>query len=144
MPRTIIAAALSAAIAAALAAAPGAAQQTGGSFALELNNAEGVEDGCRLTFVAENGLGTALDATSYEVAVFDGDGVVDRLLILEFGALDADKTKVVQFDLSDTTCPAISRILVNDVAECTAADGSEPACMDGLALSSRTDIQFDL
>ena len=134
------------AIAASLLALPAFAQDQS-SFALELNAAANTDAGsCRLTYVASNRSDTALDRTGYEVAVFDGEGVVTRLLVLEFGALVEGKTKILQFDLADTDCADISRIVVNDVASCTqAADGQETdLCMAGLAASSRTAIQFGI
>ncbi|QDC11555.1 hypothetical protein FHY55_07950 [Oceanicola sp. D3] len=115
-----------------------------GNFGLELNAARDVGEGCRLTYVATNNTGEGLEKASYEVAVFDQDGVVSRLLILEFGQLQADKTKVVQFDLSDMACSDISRLLVNSVSECVGAEGTSPDCMEGLTTSSRAEIQFGL
>lgn len=117
------------------------------SFSLELNAAADTTAGsCRLTYVASNQSDVALDRTAYEVAVFDAEGTVTRLLVLEFGALIEGKTKILQFDLSETACADISRIVVNDVAACTAtADGAESAvCLSGLAASSRTAIQFGI
>ncbi len=114
-------------------------------FTLELNNATDTgQGGCRLTYVAINQSGEALAQTAYQVGVFDAQGIVRRILVLEFGALLEGKTKIVLFDLADQACADISRIIVNDVAECTlAADGS-PAdfCLTGLATTSRTAIQF--
>lgn len=114
-------------------------------FTLELNNAADTDQGgCRLTYVAVNQSGQALAQTAYQVGVFDSEGIVRRILVLEFGALLDGKTKIVLFDLADQSCSEISRIIVNDVAECTlAADGS-PAdfCLTGLATNSRTVIQF--
>lgn len=127
---------------AAMVGAPAFAQ--GGNFSLELNAARDAGEGCRLTYVATNNTGQDLEQASYEVAVFDQDGVVSRLLILEFGRLQADKTKVVQFDLSDMACTNISRLLVNSVSECVATGGGEANCMDGLVTSSRAEIQFGL
>lgn len=132
---------LAAALALPVAATPVFAQDSG-NFSLELNNAQSVETGCRLTYLATNNMGTELTSTSYEVAVFDGEGVVNRLLILEFGRLQSDKRKVVQFDLADTSCDNISLLLVNNVAECTAADGSEPDCLAALQTTSRASIEF--
>lgn len=131
---------------AALNATPILAQDTP-EFTLELNNAaETTAGGCRLTYVATNGTGQELGQTAYEVAVFDADGVVSRILVLEFGALTIDKTKVVQFDLGDQPCTAISRIVVNDVAACTLADGSGEGdfCLSGLVTASRSSIQFGI
>ena len=142
--RTLI---FSAAIAGA-AVAPGAAaaqsDAAGGSFMLELNNAQTEGQGCRLTYVARNETGTDIEEIGYEVAVFDTDGVVDRLLILEFGRLSDGRTKVVQFDLADAPCEGISRLLVNGVAACTAADGSEPDCLGMLETNARGEIAFGM
>lgn len=128
-------------------ATTGLAQDASAQFTLELNAAAETEAGsCRLTYVASNQTDTALDRTAYEVAVFDAEGVVTRLLVLEFGALVEGKTKILQFDLSGTPCGAISRIVVNDVAGCTVAGSGEESgvCMSNLAASSRTAIQFGI
>ena len=131
---------------AAMAALPVAAQDAA-EFSLELNNAaETSAGGCRLTYVATNKTGSELSQTAYEVAVFNGEGVVSRILVLEFGALTDGKTKVVQFDLADQGCADISRIVVNDVAACTLADGSGQGdfCISGLVTASRATIQFGI
>jgi len=140
---TLAAAALIAASGPALsqdAATPAAAE-----FALELNNAQDTDaGGCRLTYVATNNSDNELSETAYEVAVFDADGVVSRILVLEFGTLTAGKTKILQFDLPDSQCSGLSRIVVNDVAACSLADGGGAGdfCLDALVTSSRTGIQF--
>ena len=113
-----------------------------GNFVLELNNASDVEDSCRLTYVATNNTGIGLTKTSYEVAIFDSEGRVSNLLVLEFGQLPIAKTKVVQFDLKGSACGNISRIVVNNLAECDSADGSHDFCLSALITSSRTQIQF--
>ncbi len=131
---------------AAIIALPAAAQDAA-EFSLELNNAaETTAGGCRLTYVATNKTEQELGQTAYEVAVFNADGVVSRILVLEFGALTVGKTKVVQFDLSDQPCAQISRIVVNDVAACTLADGSGEGdfCLSGLVTASRSSIQFGI
>lgn len=128
-------------------AQPLAAQEAAGQFTLELNAAAETDTGsCRLTYVAANQSDINLGRTAYEVAVFDAQGVVQRLLVLEFGALVAGKTKVLQFDLAGAPCASISRIVVNDVAACTLSQGDQPSdiCLAGLAASSRTAIQFGL
>ncbi len=114
-------------------------------LSLELNGAAETDTGsCRLTYVAANQTGLALDQTAYEVAIFDGQGTVTRLLVLEFGGLVEGKTKILQFDLSGTPCTEISRIVVNDAAACTVAGQEDPICMKALTASSRTAIQFGI
>lgn len=123
-----------------------AAQDAAPALSLELNSVGDTADaGCRLTYVANNGMAAALEKTSFQMAVFDGTGSVTRLIVLDFGALAVGKTKVVQFDIPGQTCAQISRIVVNDVAQCTAAGGAAvPDCLTTLATASRTAIQFGL
>jgi len=122
-------------------AAPVSAQQSA-EFRLELNNLEAVDGGCRLTFVAFNATGTDLAQTSYDVAVFDDTGAVSDRLILEFGHLPEDKTRVVQF-LLNRECSQISRLLLNEAEECLDAAGqSSRICMEALSASSRADVLF--
>jgi hypothetical protein len=125
-------------------ALPAHAQDAGGQFALELNNAAETETGgCRLTYVATNQSDVDLASTAYQVGIFDAGGVVRRILVLEFGALTPGKTRIVLFDLADQPCTDISRIILNTVADCTTADGQpSDMCMAGLVTSSRSDIQF--
>lgn len=141
---SLSAAILGAALAPGAALAQSDAAGGGGSFMLELNNAQTEGQGCRLTYVATNETGMDIEEIGYEVAVFDTDGVVDRLLILEFGRLSDGRTKVVQFDLANASCEGISRLLVNGVSACTAADGSEPDCLGMLDTSARGAIGFDM
>lgn len=119
-------------------------EQPDKSFLLELNNARDANGGCRLVYIAENGTGVALDKTSYEVVVFDADQKVFQFLILEFGQLPVGKTKVVQFDLPNQPCSQISRLLINDVAECTSGGKTVTVCMDALKTNTRTKIGFGL
>lgn len=129
-------------LAALLVAQPAAAQT--GNVELELNTAQEVGGGCRLTYVATNATRTGLEKVSYEVAVFDLDGLVKRLLVLEFGWLPSGKTRVVQFDLPDQSCGGISRIAVNGPVECNSAQGEQTICRDSSLLSTRVPtIQFN-
>ncbi len=138
--------AISCLTAAILTVAPAIAQDAAPSFSLDLNTVADTEQGgCRLTYVAANRTGQALNAVSYQVAVFDAQGIVTDLLVLEFGSLIEGKTKVVQFDLAGRGCADISRITVNEVAECSLADGTTgDFCMTGLETASRGAIQFGI
>lgn len=120
------------------------AQAQTGNVELELNTAQEVGGGCRLTYVATNATPVGLEKVSYEVAVYDLDGLVKRLLVLEFGWLPSGKTRVVQFDLPEQTCATISRISVNGPVECASAQGEQTICRDSSLLSTRVPtIQFN-
>jgi hypothetical protein len=112
------------------------------ALSLELNRAQPTDKGCRLTFVIVNHLGADLDNAAFEVALFNTEGVVDRLTVLDFKDLPAGKTKVTRFDLPDTDCSKISRVLVNNATDC-AGKGIEPnACMEDLKTDSKATIAF--
>lgn len=113
-------------------------------FTLELNSARDSGGGCRVSFIAFNGTGVVLEKTSYEVVVFDADGLVAQFLILEFGRLPTNKTKVVQFDLAEQPCGSISRLLINDVAECVSNQEASNVCLDALKTNARTEISFGI
>jgi len=113
-------------------------------FTLELNSARDSGGGCRVSFIAFNGTGVVLEKTSYEVVVFDAEGLVAQFLILEFGRLPTNKTKVVQFDLAEQPCGSISRLLINDVAECVSNQETSNVCLDALKTNARTEISFGI
>jgi hypothetical protein len=118
------------------------AQEAADGLLLELNALQPSETGCRVTFLATNNLGLPLSRSSFEVALFNTDGAIDRLVSLDFKALADSKTKVLQFELQDLQCDSVSRVLVNDVGACE-GDGVEPdACITRLTTTTRTATQF--
>jgi hypothetical protein len=112
-------------------------------LAIELNKTVEAGAGCRLTFVAQNGTDAALEKASYEIAVFDANKQVAKLLIFEFGRLTKGKTKVVEFEFPELGCKAISRILVNTSPECVAGGQPSLVCLDNLKTNSLSEIAFD-
>lgn len=114
------------------------------SISIELNDATNVDGACRLVFVAVNNSGIVLEKTSYDVVTFDAAGKVGKSLTFQFGRLPVGKTKVVQFDLPGQACETISRLLVNDVSECTVDGKASDICIDTLTTSTRTQVAFGL
>jgi hypothetical protein len=112
------------------------------ALVLELNAAQPSDKGCRLTFVVTNNLGAELTKAAFEIALFNGAGVVDRLTVLDFNELPAGKTKVVRFDLSGTDCTKISRVLVNHATECTGVGIDPKACLSQLKPETKSTIVF--
>lgn len=109
---------------------------------LDLNAVEPSDGGCRMTFVVENTLGKEITKAAYEIALFDKEGRVSRLMVLDFQALPTGKTKVKQFDLKGTDCANVGRVLINDATACE-GDGIEPAaCIRQLETSAKSGVQF--
>lgn len=113
------------------------AQDSVGNLSLELNRVDALESACRLTFLAENGLGTDLETLSLETVLIDTEGRVDRLTLFEFGALPDGTPRVRQFDIPGLACDGLGRVLINGVAACSAG----AACAERLELSTRTDVE---
>lgn len=127
-----------------LSAASLSAQEAPGGLALELNALQPSDAGCRVTFLATNELGAALSRASVEMALFDANGAIDRIVTLDFKDLAPGKTKVLQFDLSGLDCADLGRVLVNDIVACE-GEGLDPdACLTGLVTTARPDITFGI
>lgn len=112
------------------------------SLSLELNALQQQDDACRIIFLAENRLGTDLSALSFETVLIDTDGVVDRLTLFDFQTLPESRTRVRQFDLDQTQCESIGRILINGAAACDGEGLTGTECIDALTLSSKTDAEI--
>lgn len=111
-------------------------------LSLELNAVQPSEKGCRLTFVVNNGLDATLSRAAFEIVLFDRAGVVDRITVLEFKELTADKTKVSRFDLAGVDCAKLGRVLVNAVTDCVGDGVSAETCSRQLKTASKAGIEF--
>jgi hypothetical protein len=112
------------------------------SLYLELNAAQPSDKGCRFTFVVTNDLGADLSAAAFELVLFNGEGVVDRLSVLEFRDMPKSKTKVSRFDLAGVNCSKIGRILVNSATQCAGEGIAASDCMKGIRTASKATIAF--
>lgn len=109
---------------------------------IELNAAATSEGACTLSFLVTNGYEHPIEQAVFETVLFDRAGQVERLTLFDFGALPPARPRVRQFALSDVTCDAIGRVLINGASTCEAPDLGPGACMDGLQLTSRADIDL--
>ena len=114
------------------------------ALTLELNAAQPSEKGCRLTFVVTNKLGGDLARAAYELALFDKNGVVDRLTVLDFRDMPEGKTKVSRFDLPGADCAGITRVLINHATQCEGTGIAPDACMKALRTETKTPIVFGI
>lgn len=109
----------------------------GAALMLELNNTRQMKTDCRVSFLVQNKLTKPISALSLEIVLFDEGSRVDRFMKLKAGRLAVGKMRVRQFDLKNRKCSTLSRILINDIAECTGAGLSAADCLDRLQTSSR-------
>ncbi len=140
--------AMAAIVAAMLAGAvPAAAQEAAApankGLIFQLNNAQTDKGNCQLFFVIENNTDTAVESSSYDIAIVDADGRISSVTKFGFHAFPVGVTKVERFVLSEQACDRISGLLINDVKECLAADGTQlTVCRDQMEQSTKTAIAF--
>lgn len=113
-----------------------------GKIGLELNRLEAAGDGCRLSFVFRNGMAGTIEAMALELVLFDDQDRVAGLIAIDAGRLPAGKMRVRQFDIAQTACSGIKRVLVNDVTACKGSGLASATCLDAVAVSSRAGIEL--
>lgn len=121
--------------------AAGAQDSQGAHLSIELNALEPVEDACRISFLIQNGHPADIDSAVFEAVLFDAAGRVDRLTLFDFGALPAARPRVRQFVVPGLACPSLGRLLINGAQSCTGAGLPADACVRGLELRSKTDVE---
>ena len=121
----------------AMAALPASAEEP--VLAVELNTVTEIENGCRLSFLAENTLGADLSVLVLETVLFTVDGGVDRLTLFDFQDLPRGRPRVRQFDLNGSNCVNLGDLLINGVQSCIGEGLAGSECSEALSLSSRTD-----
>ena len=107
---------------------------------IELNGAESVDNACRLTFLMHNKLASDVSALSFELAVINKQGLVTGLLLLRSGLLPTNMERVKQFDLPQTQCDKVDRLLINTVVECVAQGVDIAECRAALKTATKIDI----
>ena len=124
------------------AAIPATAEEgIGKAVSVELNAVKPVDSGCMLTFLVINGHDSQIDKLVYETVLFDPNGQVERLTLLDFGALPPARPRVRQFTVPGLACDQLSRILINGASTCEAPGLDPAACEAGPVTHSRTDIE---
>jgi hypothetical protein len=131
-------------------AGPAMAQDTGAAtesaadgaiMRVQLNKMTPVSDACRIYLVFENRTGRAFDAYTLDLVMFDTDDAILRRLAVEAGRMPPGKTRVKPFDLTETACDRVGKILLNEVMTCKASDGagSSASCTAAARPESRID-----
>ena len=109
---------------------------------LELNKVEDTPQGCLATVLIANKLGQTLDRFRLDLVLFDGKGVVSDRLLIDLAPLPRDRTTIANLPLHAGACTGISRVLLRDIPACRTQQGRPHDCLTGLAVSSRTAIDF--
>ncbi len=109
---------------------------------LELNAVQNVGEACRLTFVANNETGAAIEKAVFETVIFDTSGSVVSLSLFDFRDLPANRLRVRQFDLPGMVCENVGRALINGANSCIVEGSQSEICDQSLELRSRLDVEL--
>ncbi|WP_164659312.1 hypothetical protein [Tropicibacter sp. Alg240-R139] len=112
------------------------------TLSLELNSVQDVGSACRLTFLAKNMTGTAIDKAVFETVIFDGTGGVVSLKLFDFRDLPMKRPRVRQFDLSNMSCQEVGQALINGASTCLVSGAESDLCQSALILKSRVDVEL--
>ncbi|MEM9278717.1 MAG: hypothetical protein AAGA76_09090 [Pseudomonadota bacterium] len=118
------------------------AAQHSGTITVELNKLEPASNDCILTFVVTSKSAKNIDKLAYEFVVFDDQYRVERMTVFDFRDLGAGKFRVRQFQLPETKCDDLGRILINDVSACNGTELDPQLCSAGLRISNKTNVEF--
>ncbi|WP_020180812.1 hypothetical protein [Methylopila sp. M107] len=116
-----------------LAASAAAPAHAASGVSLELNRFEQKDAACRISLLIGNPGDKALDSLKLDLVFFDKDGVISRRLAVEAGPVRAAKTSVKLFDLPETPCDSVNKLLLNEVTACGGAED----CLALVTTSSR-------
>jgi len=110
-----------------------------GKLTVELNKFEAEEGGgCRAFFLFRNQTGLTFEGFEMSLAILDGAGVIDQLLTIDAAPIPVARTTLKLFEIPQTSCDAISEILLHEIASCRPQNAVEMDCFPLLDLSSRT------
>lgn len=106
---------------------------------IELNKFEQADSGaCRAFFLFRNHTGQTFTGFELSLAVFDREGVIDRLLSIDAAPVPAARTTLKLFEIPGTSCDAVSEILLHEIPVCTVPNQPASDCFGQISLSSRT------
>ncbi len=122
--------------------ATGAASAPVAKVAVELNKLETQQASCRAYLVIDNQSEKSYDVLKLDLVLFQTDGIIGRRFALDLAPIKGRKRSVKLFDLDGVKCETIGSFLINDIMECKSGGADESACLDRLALSTRSNVQL--
>ncbi|MVO14695.1 hypothetical protein [Parasedimentitalea huanghaiensis] len=112
------------------------------AVSIELSAADAIGEACRLSFVVQNSHSQDIASSVYETVLFNVDGQVAQLTLLDFQDLPAGRMRVRQFQFDGLACDDISRVLINGADTCKGEGLPQDACHKNLTLRSLTKMEL--
>lgn len=109
---------------------------------IELNKLAQQGDACVAYLVFGNDLPVRFESLKLELIFFDKAGLIQRHLTLDAAPLAATKTMVKLFQIPNTRCDSLGRVLINDVVQCQGPKGPVEDCLGRLSVSFRGSVEL--
>ncbi len=106
---------------------------------LDLNALNPRDGACQLVFVAQNDSGADVTGLVLEAVLFDTDGRVAAMTLLDMLDLPTGRMRVRSFEIGGLACGDLGRLLINGISEC--APVGAPGCTQPLAVTSRAGVE---
>lgn len=114
------------------------------TVSLEINKTEQRDAGCLFYLVSDNSGARDFQSMKLDLVLFDTDDLILRRIAVNLAPLTSGKTSVKLFEIADTRCDAIGRVLINEVLDCRDDTGNVENCVGMLEPGSRTGISLFL
>lgn len=111
-------------------------------LSIELNKLAQQGDACETYLVFGNQLPIRFESLKLELVFFDKAGLIQRRLTLDAAPLAATKTMVKLFQIPNTQCDSIGRVLINDVHKCQGQEGPVENCLERMSVSFRGSVEL--
>ncbi|PTX03988.1 hypothetical protein [Pararhodobacter aggregans] len=98
--------------------AQSAPDQTTPAVSVELNAIHPRDGACQFVLVGQNGTEADIDRLVLEAVLFDTEGRVATMTLLDLQDLPAGRMRVRSFEIGGITCEGVSRLLINGVSTC--------------------------
>ncbi len=106
---------------------------------IEINKFEEIAGGgCRAFFLFQNSTPTSFEGFEMSLAIFNKQGVIDRLLSIDAAPLPVARTMLKLFEVPQIACTDIGQILLHDVPVCKPQNAENTDCYPLIDLSSKT------
>lgn len=106
---------------------------------IEINKFEEIEGGgCRAFFLFQNNTPTSFEGFEMSLAIFNKQGVIDRLLTIDAAPLPVARTMLKLFEVPQIACTDIGQVLLHDVPVCKPQNAENTDCYPLIDLSSKT------
>ncbi|WP_245838221.1 hypothetical protein [Tropicimonas sediminicola] len=119
-----------------------ASDEAPAGLSIELSSAEELPGTCRMSFLIRNGSALDIDQAVYETVLFSREGQVALMTLLDLKDLPAGRPRVRQFQFDGLECAEIGSVLINGAHACEGEGLAVGACIDGLELTTRTDVEL--